>query len=341
MRARARAEYALILRGQTIVAGERIGAALSAWQQGRRLARARRREAEALAVAGETVAAALSSDHEAAEPARSLARQIAAVRLHLGTLAAALDRSLDADRADYAAASPWARPLVVVRGLAERAVLRDRIAQGRRSLRPLYEALGAAVLGSRDAALAARVPAAVADAIAVARAEAEAAAAERARRLAPFGGAPLPAWSYRVAREARALGEAVWQQLRPQILPRLPALAGLAAGWWVARTFTDSPWRAMLHSLGIGRGGTRVVTSATYRALSFWLPLLAAALSAYAGSRLAALVRRRYGPPVRAAAAGGSDAVRGTPPGPEGAAAGGPAAASPETPWSGSPRPAA
>jgi hypothetical protein len=59
-------------------------------------------------------------------------------------------------------------------------------------------------------------------------------------------------------------------------------------GWWVANTYTDSHLRSTLRSIGIGTGGTRVVSSSTYEAMTFWLPLLAAALCAYAGERIGA-----------------------------------------------------
>ena len=38
------------------------------------------------------------------------------------------------------------------------------------------------------------------------------------------------------------------------------------------------------------------MSGSTYRAMSFWLPLLAAALCAYLGERLAAYYRERTGP---------------------------------------------
>ncbi len=282
----------------------RIAAMLNAWRLSWRAWQARRREAHALARAGEAIAA--SSHGLADAPARTLLARITDTRDRLAALGGALEASLDADRADYARASAWVRPLVIVRGLAARAVLRDLIARTRRELRPLHESLGALAFEGRGWAVC--VPAALANAVAGTRAEAEAADAERARRLAPLGGTALPAWSHRVGHETTEFGRAVWQQLRPQLLPRLPVLVGLAVGWWIANTFTDSPWRAALRSIGIGTGGTRVVSPETYRALGFWLPILAAAICAYLGGRLAALVRRRYGPvAVPAAAAGDGD----------------------------------
>jgi hypothetical protein len=88
--------------------------------------------------------------------------------------------------------------------------------------------------------------------------------------------------------ETAGFGRAVARQLRSQLLPKAPALVGLAVGWWVANTYTDSHLRSVLRSIGIGSGGTRVVSSSTYEAMSFWLPLLAAALCAYLGERIGA-----------------------------------------------------
>ncbi len=102
----------------------------------------------------------------------------------------------------------------------------------------------------------------------------------------------------RIAREGNVLAKTMGKQLQEKLLPRVSALAGLAAGWWVANTYTDSHWRSALRSLGIGRGGTHVVSSETFQAMSFWLPIVSAALCAYLGNRLALLIRRRYRPPA-------------------------------------------
>ena len=61
-----------------------------------------------------------------------------------------------------------------------------------------------------------------------------------------------------------------------------------------SQTFTDSEFSATLHSWGFGSGPRHAVRGETLKAMQFWLPLLAAAICSYAGSRLAAAVRTRY-----------------------------------------------
>jgi len=117
--------------------------------------------------------------------------------------------------------------------------------------------------------------------------------AEREQRLAPFGGTAHPAWIRRAVRESAALACAVVKQLRATLLPKTPALAGMAVGWWIANTYTDSHLRSVLRSVGIGHGGTHVVNGSTYKAMSFWLPLLTAAVCAYLGERIMQLYRQR------------------------------------------------
>jgi hypothetical protein len=177
---------------------------------------------------------------------------------HLLALAEECQRSYQADRADSALVDAWVLPLVTVRGIAARAVLRHRIARGHRQLRIRYETLG------REAATGVAQP-----------------AGARPRAL---------------AEEAGRFGRTFWNQLRPAIFPKAPALAGLTVGWWIANTYTDSRWKSLARSIGIGSGGTTVVSGDTYRAMRFWLPLLAAAICAYAGDRIFAAIRGREHP---------------------------------------------
>jgi len=248
----------------------------------------RRQERRALRRLGEAVAARPCEGDS--EEVRRLTLALVDGRHRLDTLAADRAASLDADRADYAAVAPWMRPVVVMRGLSTRAVLRHRGAAARRLLGPHYEALGVA---------AANAGGGTAD-VSASRAALERLQAERARRLAGFGGTAHPVWMRHAGTEVQSLGRAIVSQLRSALVPKLPALAGMAAGWWIANTYTDSHVRSVLRSVGIGSGGTRVVSGSTYKVMSFWLPLLAAALCAYLGERIAQHYRQRQrAEPVR------------------------------------------
>lgn len=197
---------------------------------------------------------------------RVAGRSIAAERgetAHLLVLEAECARTHEADRADSALVDAWVVPVVAARGLAARAVLRHRIWQGHRKLAGRYEALGRTARGGAA--------------------------------LPPAPGPERPAvLKAHASAEAARFGRAFWAQLRPALLPKAPALAGLAVGWWIANTYTDSRWKSLARSIGLGSGGTHVVSSETYRAMSFWLPLVAAALCAYLGDRIAAAIRERH-----------------------------------------------
>jgi hypothetical protein len=213
---------------------------------------------------------------------RPLVDQVLGVLARVEHLRAQRVASLAADRSDMAVAPGWVRPAVVLRGLCTRLILRQRGAAEMRGLEPLYESIGRLTPDRGE------LPGQHSREVEQIRAELAAREAERARWGAPYGGSALPAWGARVGGEAVGFGRAVGRQLRSSLLPKAPALAGLAAGWWVADTFTDSHLRATFRSLGFGSGGTRVVSASTYDAMRFWLPLLAAALCAYLGDRVAA-----------------------------------------------------
>jgi len=85
----------------------------------------------------------------------------------------------------------------------------------------------------------------------------------------------------RLAQELRELFHYINKQLFSQI-PGVSAIAGLLVGSWVASTFTTSRFKGFLASWGLIKGGTRVVSASTYSFLSISLPILAAALTAYA-----------------------------------------------------------
>lgn len=265
----------------------RVGAILNELRLDLREQNARRQELKALLRLGQAAAAYGPGDLD-------LARLYTEVRTgenKLDRFRSAMRDSLEADKRDYTASARWMRPVVVLRGVCDRAILRHQMVAGRRALAAPEAAIGVAV-ATRTTAFA-RHPdevKAVADARAILRAVTE----ERKRRLAPFGGSALPSWFPHLGRESSVFGRALWLQLKPTILPRGSAVVGLAVGWWLANTYTDSHVRSALHSLGIGSGGKRVVSGDTYQAMTFWLPLLAAAVFAYLADRAHYLVQRRY-----------------------------------------------
>jgi len=242
----------------------------------------RRQEREALRRLGEAVA--VGPDGRECETVATLVAELAAKRQRLDELTAEAAASLEADRSDLGAVAPWMRPAVIARGVSARAVLRHRRALGERSLGPRYEALGALVVSDR--------PRDGAD-VHAARATLARLRQEREHRLAAFGETAHPVWARHAAVESASLTRAVLGQLRAALLPKAPALAGMAVGWWIANTYTDSHVRSALRSVGIGSGGTHVVSGSTFKAMSFWLPLLAAAVCAYAGERLMRYYRTR------------------------------------------------
>ena len=238
---------------------------------------ARRRELDAFARAGERIAAH-GALHTVGQT--ELMARIRPLQAQHAELTAAIERSRAKDRADYAIVGAWMRPVVVARGLCDRMVLRHLRHQERRRLRPLYEELGA-MAGITTSAL--LTPPA-------------------SPLMTAFTASPSPSSGAKVstgiAREGWAFVIAFVKQAQSTLIPRAPALAGLAVGWWITRTYTDSRWRSVLHRVGIGDGGTKVVSSDTLQAMNFWLPLLAAAICAYLGDRIARWFRRRYAPPT-------------------------------------------
>ncbi|HEV8177112.1 MAG TPA: hypothetical protein VGP44_05430 [Gemmatimonadales bacterium] len=248
---------------------------------------ARRVELKALLRLGQAAAGAGPDDLDIAP----LYAEVRSGEHKLDALRSAVTESLEADKEDYIASAPWIRPIVVLRGICARAILRHHAVSARRALAVPEAGIGMAV-ANRPAAFR-RHPEEV-KAVADARAMLRAVREERKRKLEPFGGSALPSWFPHLGRESTVLGKALWLQLRPTILPRGTALAGLAMGWWLANTYTDSHFRSAMHSLGLGSGGKRVVTGDTYQAMMFWLPILAAAIFAYLVDRAHYLVQRRY-----------------------------------------------
>ena len=244
----------------------RITAPLNGLRRGVDAWSAERQEAETLRRAGRELANSpkLVDDDRLDPFFAALSRHQA----RLDILTAALAASAERERADYAAVVPWVRPLVVLRGLCDRALTHHQLQRYRREMGLCHEALGRAAL----------------------RNSVESVRLEQ----------PAPAFRFRRTRlvrvatdEGRALGGAVLQQLRGKLVPRASALAGLAVGWWVTSTYTDSHLRSVMNTVGLGRGGTHVVSGTTYKAMNFWLPILAAAICAYLGDRLARRIGER------------------------------------------------
>jgi hypothetical protein len=263
----------------------RFHAQLHEIRLGLQQSRLRHRERLALRRRGEQFVRAGAA---ASEASARLVGEIGDRERRADALTAESRASLDADRADLRVVAVWVRPVVILRGLCTRLVLRHRRSLERRALRPLFEALGQLATESEG-----RGDAGVAGELAAVRGRLAAVTAERERWGAPFGGRALPPWTEQAGAEAAVFGRAVVAQLRSHLLPKAPAIAGLTVGWWIANTYTDSHLRSVARSLGIGSGGTRVVSSSTYEAMSFWLPLLAAAMCAYLGERLGAFYRER------------------------------------------------
>jgi hypothetical protein len=200
--------------------------------------------------------------------------RVAAVDARIDEIDRAIPLSLVRDRADWTAVAFWVRWLVALRGIVDRAVLR--------ALR--HHALADRAAARAELALAA-VDSAQGETARVAQA-----AHQRALKAAESL-QPLPL----AVAEAHHLGGAVAKELRGHLVPKMPALVGLAVGGWIAHTFTDSQLRAVLHSWGFGEGPRHAISSDTLRLMNFWLPLLAAAACSYLGARLAALIEARYG----------------------------------------------
>jgi hypothetical protein len=265
---------------------ERVSAGLAAFRFSRVERRALREHGFALQKLGES----LGSRDDLAESLSASLREVGECRSKCEGIAGSLGRSLDEDRADYAEVPAVVRPLVILRGLAHRGVLRARLYRARKELSAAWERLGGDALD--DASL--TVPAA--ELARAARAAALRACDDRERVLAPYGGAALPPAMARGAREARHLTRSVAKEVRSALVPRLPAVAGMGVGWWIANTFTDSSFSATLHSFGIGDGPRYAVTTEQYQLMHFWLPIAAAATCSYLGGRLGTMIRTRYQP---------------------------------------------
>ena len=254
-----------------------LQAQLDALRHGVRQRDLRRRELDALARLGQvTLADGGSREGRLA----ALAAEASTGRSRLAALEAERRAAADQSRADLAAVPRWMAPVVLVRGASAQAVLRQRRVAMERARHELHLTAGRLAMTAAASPTAREVQAI--------RAELAAAASEHQRRQAALEARPLPAWAERARGEAQHFGGVLWVQLRSQLMPRAPALAGMAMGWWITSTYTDSHARSILRSVGIGHGGTHVVSASTYKTMQFGLPLLAAAVCAYVGQRIAA-----------------------------------------------------
>ena len=96
----------------------------------------------------------------------------------------------------------------------------------------------------------------------------------------------------RLIKEGKELAPFLARQAFNQI-PGMSAVAALVVGWWVASTFTTSPIRAFMARWGLMKGGRHIVSGGTYRLLSIVLPILVAAVTAYAVSKILKVVREQ------------------------------------------------
>jgi hypothetical protein len=95
----------------------------------------------------------------------------------------------------------------------------------------------------------------------------------------------------RLSAEARRVGEDLLASIRAWLTPRAPALVAMVLGGWITSRYTEAHIRTIMKSLGLSltRRGAHLVSASTDTLLiEYGLPLLAAALCAFLGSRLAA-----------------------------------------------------
>jgi len=223
--------------------------------------------------------------------------QVKPLREELKVLEAALEASLQRDRDDYTSANEWVRWLIVARGLLDRVVLRDRRRRVHKALAPLSQIAGEAVLEGRWSRTTVQGSTEL-DAAELAVETDSRLRAELGGLLQPYEGRLYPPWVQKAAAEVWGLGTVVGKEVQSRTLPKLPALVGLVAGYWVTQNFTTSRWTGFMSTLGLHRGSERVISQDDYDLLKFWVPLLAGATCSYLGTRLSTFIRNRYAPPA-------------------------------------------
>lgn len=262
-----------------------------AWRASRlekRLSAIAAREDVALSRAGAQAFAALRHAPPTAPISSEIREKLARLRLLADRADAregALERSLAADRRDFAEASQLARWAVIGRGILDRAAMRDRAKRDARERAAIERELGRLTIGDSNADEVARI---CSEAIALRE--------ELTKLVEPYGGEPLPTWLAVLLRELRTFFGFVWEQLSKRLFLRAPAIAGLLVGWWLGRNFSDSPIATWAHEhIGLDLRGRS--EKEWHEMLAFWLPLLAAALCSYIGWAVATRVQRKYAMP--------------------------------------------
>jgi hypothetical protein len=267
-------------------------AAYSSWELGLSIARLRREERAALTQAGRRFrTASLEPGSEPCEPVARALAHVAELEEHARVLSERLEGSLEADRRDFrAAGSGLGRWLIVARGILDRLVLRDEAWRARHELPERQAELGLRVMAEEAARE--RLPAEDRERALAASAALERARGERAALLAPWGGEALPAWLRSIRAELETFATFLRDELSKKVLLRLPALAALAAAWWIAQRFSSARFEASLnHFTGEGRTG---LSQAALEQLNFWLPMVVAASIAYLLATVRKRVHRRY-----------------------------------------------
>jgi hypothetical protein len=98
----------------------------------------------------------------------------------------------------------------------------------------------------------------------------------------------------RIRADSRRLAEDSWADLQEWVRPRAPMLGAMVVGWWITRSYVSAHTAAVLTALGRStktRGAHWVSLPADTAIVRYALPLLAAAVCAYLGHRLAQRVQ--------------------------------------------------
>jgi hypothetical protein len=95
----------------------------------------------------------------------------------------------------------------------------------------------------------------------------------------------------RIRADSQRLAEDSWADLQAWVRPRAPMLSAMVVGWWAARSYAAANTPAILTAFGRStktRGAHWISLTTDTAIVRYGLPLLAAAVCAYLGHRLAA-----------------------------------------------------